>query len=174
MINITLDRVKSKFLKHLRQEGVRENTIKFYLSDLNHFSDWLIKTVSSWGSIAQNLTESLPYLSEEIADLYKKQLISEFKSIKTVNRKLTTVRRFSSFLIRAGLLSHDFAKNLTNVSENKIQQTNLVSAKTEDLLASYKEHLKANNASDYTIRNYLADIKQFLAWMEEQNDPATT
>ena len=83
----------------------------------------------------------------------------------TINRKLSALRRFSSFLYSKELLSFDFADNLQNISLNASKKTVDFYSVVED----FKKHLEGNKASKNTIKNYLADIRHFLNWIDSHH-----
>ena len=173
-MNDNYDRVKQQFLDYLSQDGVSEATLKFYASDLNHFERWLLTKLADLGSVASNLTEAFPYLSPSTAQEYKNSLNSASNPIATINRRLSTLRRFSVFLSESGYLTYDFAQNLTNISASKLKHINTTSASARHAVAEFERHLLAKKKSANTVRNYIADVKQFLEWLEAKYEPATT
>lgn len=158
--------IQLKFNQYLIQEvKVSSNTLKFYRSDLNYFTEWFLAKIKTLGPLVDTLGSAIPYLSAKLANEYKNHLVLENKARKTINRKLSSLRSFARFLLEAGYLDYDFTKNLTNITssgklqENKSPFTALVNDFGASLL---KEQISKN-----TIKNYRSDIKHFLNWLEK-------
>jgi len=124
-------------------KGLKALTIKNYRADLRHFLSWLPLKL-------ENLTPN--HLED-----YKKYLLTNKMAKSTINRKLATVRSFCQFCTNKGLLKQNPAHNLTNSpflrSEDK---------KIHDLVSKFGSFLKKNRASRNTIKNYTADVRQYL------------
>lgn len=168
------DPVKQQFLDFLHSDGVSEATIKFYASDLNHFEGWLIEKLASQGSLAETISEAFPFLNLEIAQEYKYSLESASNPKSTANRRLSSIRRFGSFIYTSGFLSYDFAQSLTNLPISESKQTRMASADFRHAVDDFERHLLSRKKSPNTVRNYVADVKQFLEWLEAKYEPANT
>ena len=125
-------------------------TIKNYLSDIKKFVAWYEKTF--------NLSFTPSSISPQIIELFKKDY-SDDLSIKSINRYLSSLRKFFSFL----LLQKKISVNPFETPQKENQ--------TKDLdpfhLRSFKNYLYVTDSSSLTIKNYLNDIKQFLSWTEK-------
>ncbi|MDP3245290.1 MAG: site-specific integrase, partial [bacterium] len=89
---------------------------------------------------------------------YKKFLIENKTPAKTINRKLSTLRNLSRFLIISQIINFDFTEDLTNITtagEERLQ--------IHPLVVGFQKHLEAEKVSASTIKNYLADIRQFIS-----------
>jgi site-specific recombinase XerD len=114
------------------------------------------------------LDRSLPelfsrYFEPNYLAKYKNYLVQNQLPISTVNRRLSTLRTFGGFCLSQAWITENPAKKLTNVS---------LGPKTEDgrqkteVLEGFRKHLEGEKASPMTIKNYLADIRNFLTWVE--------
>lgn len=155
-----LDTVKNEFFKYLSSLGLSSKSYKNYKSDLHHFLAWVIIRLKNYGSYLESLTDSIPFLTLSLVEEYKTYLQSTGTPIKTVNRRLSTLRHLGHFLQKSGSLDTDFMQSIENVkSLNKRKSIH-------PLLANFKAHLEAEKVSANTIKNYLSDIKQFISWLE--------
>ncbi|HJX45979.1 MAG TPA: site-specific integrase, partial [Patescibacteria group bacterium] len=94
-----MDKITEKFNAYLQGLNLSKKTLINYLSDLNHFKVWLIAKILNLGSSAENLTECVPFINKNLADEYKTYLINQNTPEKTINRRLSTLRRFDKFLL---------------------------------------------------------------------------
>ena len=130
--------LEPQFKNFLAAENISAISLKNYLSDFRHFAGWLDFYLSSHptldtGDIATILTPNT--LSE-----YRGYLVENKLPNKTINRRLSTVRRFCSFCISQGWLKENPAKKISNIG----QKFSLESAKTTGL-ESKKQALQGPN-----------------------------
>lgn len=147
----------SAFENHLKDaKGLKDQTIKNYRADLRHFLSWLTLKLRSEG---KNEALYLESLTLEHLQEYKNHLLANKMAKSTINRKLATTRTFCQFCYNQGLLGQDFTHQLNNLpvlrSEDK---------KIHDLVSKFGAFLKKNRSSRNTIKNYTADVRQFLEW----------
>lgn len=161
MFNNQIDTTRNNFIKYLDNLGLSPKTHKNYRSDLSHFTAWLILRVRSFGSYVETLTESLPFLSKNISTEYKTFLVENKIPVKTINRRLSTLRHLSKFLVSVQALDLDIMDGIENVSESKKYKFG-----SSYLVSEFRAHLEAEKVSKNTIKNYVSDVSQFLTWME--------
>ncbi|MBX4205841.1 site-specific integrase [Candidatus Microgenomates bacterium] len=155
--------IAAQFENYLREvKNVSKNTIRFYRSDLNHFSNWLIEQLKPLGVLLESIDEAIPYLNNKTVEDYKNNLIGSGVALKTINRRLSTLRIYSSFLASEGHIQSDFASEVVNLSESTNKK---VHDYHEPVLGHFELYLKKQGASANTVKNYMADIKQFFDWM---------
>jgi len=166
MINkIQIDETSNEFLNYLQSIGISNKSIKFYKSDLNHFTGWFLLRIRTLGIIAEELTQAIPFLKSSHCKEYKEYLLENKESIKTINRRLSTLRNLSRFLLQSQILNYNFAEGLSNITfsgKEKPQNFHFVD--------SFQKHLEAEKVSKNTIKNYIADVRQFISWIEEKNN----
>lgn len=168
IISIIYDQIIDTFLNELKLSGLSQNSIKFYKSDISSFVSWFKLELRKTGILAEDFKDILPFVKLSFGESYKKNLILGSTPAVTINRKLSVLRRFSSFLYSKEFLSFDFAKNLQNISIAPSPKAINFHAITED----FRKHLEENKASKNTIKNYLADVHHFLNWIDTHH--ATT
>jgi site-specific recombinase XerD len=167
MFKFSTDNTKNSFLKYLENLGISPKTHKNYKSDLAHFNGWLILKVRSFGSYIETLSEAVPFLNTRLSYEYKSFLIENKIPPKTINRRLSTLRHLSRFLLFIQALDRDFMKGIENINE-----AGNIKFEASSLVEDFRAHLEAEKISQNTIKNYLSDVRQFLNWLES-NDPST-
>ena len=150
--------LEASFKKFLIAENVSPITLKNYLSDLRHFLGWTIIKLKAKNK--NFLLENIDYLDflkkidESIVEEYKNYLLVNAIPVKTINRRLSTIRKFFSFCINQGWLNKNPAKKVKN---------EVKSLDKERILKSFQEDLEKENLDENTIKNYLTTIREFLS-----------
>lgn len=153
--------LKSDFSNYLTDRGVSKSTKKNYLSDLTHFSRWLLISIRRLGVMAEELSHAVSYIDRSTVEKYKSHLATQATPTKTVNRRLSTLRLLSSFFLATQIISFDFMENVINVASSK--------PAGEAVIDKYKKYLESEKVSSNTVKGYLSDVKQFLSWVENRN-----
>lgn len=150
--------------------GVKNNlmpvSIKNYLSDIRHFLGWLIFYLRA-NSLPKEQLQAVDDESFIWVSLINKQTIFEYRSYmqenklpnKSVNRRLSTVRKFCSFCISQGWLKENPAKQITNVG--LMERPKILTQ--EDVLLQFEQSLLDENLDSQTIKNYLNDVQELLS-----------
>lgn len=165
MLKTQLDSIKIRFSDYLINLGISPKSHKNYRSDLSHFTEWLILRLKSFGSFVESLSETIPFLSPDMAREYKKFMIENKIPAKTVNRHLSTLRHLSKFLVSSQILDIDFMNGIENVSIG-LKRKPVV----DPIMSDFRSYLESQKVSKNTVKNYVSDIHQFLAWIES-NQP---
>lgn len=156
----TID-ITQKFLNYLKDLGISPKSHKNYRSDISHFSDWFLLAIRRWGVVTSNFSDIIPFINHKSVKEYKHFLIKNQVADKTVNRRLSTLRHLSRFLVATQILDFDFMKGIANISL-------VPGTDTCPLIPKFEKYLGKEKASDNTIRNYVNDVKQFLTWVEDK------
>ena len=156
MITRTKDAITDKFIKYLIDRGVSVKTLKNYTSDVNNFSSFVTQNVKSLGGSAEGLTEAIPFLTSDTASNYKKYLSNANASVSTVNRRLSTLRSLAKFLKEEGVIEDNSALSTTSIQD-----------KEDKTLSDFAKYLQGQKVSKNTAKNYISDIRQFIAWIEK-------
>ncbi|OGM88104.1 hypothetical protein A2594_01950 [Candidatus Woesebacteria bacterium RIFOXYD1_FULL_41_28] len=92
-------------------------------------------------------------------------MVENQTKIKTINRRLSTLRGFSRYLTSLQVLDLDFMEGIQNVGIGTPTKTQ---EKTQDIVDRFRESLsKDKKASPNTVKNYISDVRNFLAWTSE-------
>lgn len=170
-----LENIINIFKSFLNSEKISKGSIRSYLSDTRQFLFWLegflqnahrFTQISSRftrisenpPAISENLIIILKYINEPVLKTYKEYLGLNNIPTKTINRRFSSLRRFGAFCQDQKWCSTNPFDTLRNISLN--------TSFPEDQyhLGEFKVSLWKNNSSKATIKNYLADVKQFLLW----------
>lgn len=162
------DSAKNNFFKYLDSLGLSPKSHKNYRSDLTHFIGWVILKIRSFGSYVETLTEAVPFLNSHMAVEYKNYMIENSIPSKTINRRLSTLRHLSRFLASSQIIDLDFMNEIENVSLRK------TTVATHPAVKNFQSYLEAKNVSKNTVKNYVSDVRQFLTWLEINNQQSTT
>lgn len=161
MFENSLDSIKKDFVKYLDGLGLSPKSHKNYRSDLTHFTGWVILKIRSFGSYIETLTDAIPFLNSDLSNEYKLFLSENKIPVKTINRRLSTLRHLGKFLVADGLHDKNFMEGVENISEGKsgMRSPNRV-------LSDFQGYLETQKVSKNTTKNYVSDVRQFLAWLE--------
>jgi len=161
------DRIILNFFEYLKNINLSNKTYKNYKSDINHFTGWFILRLRAWGITAEKLSETVPFITNKTAHEYKLYLVDNNISINTINRRFSTLRHLAKFLTEIQILDFDFTQNVENISSLKKTDIN-------PLVINFQKHLEAERVSKNTVKNYVSDVKQFLTWLEANNETHST
>ena len=150
--------LKTLFSDHLNKRGVSRNTLKNYLSDLNHFLEWLKRQYSAGIADADSLVLSL---KSEVGSSYFGYLLEKQSSRKTTNRRLSTFRQFAQFLVNEQILDFDISRGVKNIRKSPKPR--------DEILKAFRKHLIEEGSSKNTVKNYVSDLRHFFGWLESQN-----
>lgn len=144
------------FKQYLHAENNSPITIKNYLSDLRHFIGWAIlklKVKSEKFKVDQLTSEEFVILIDTpLIDEYKQYLVANNIPQKTVNRRLSTLRKFFTFCILQGWRKDNPAKKVNNLIADKNQ-----------LLSDFQQYLmQKQGLAGGEIENISNDINSFL------------
>lgn len=163
MFEKTSDSIKISFIKYLDNLDISSNSHKNYRSDLNHFTGWLILRVRAFGSFIESLSDGVPFLNKNLSKEYRSYLAENKISFKTINRRLSTLRHLSKFMVLSNLCDSDFMDGIENMSEGKTGK-----AVPNNVLQGFQTYLEAEKVSKNTVKNYVSDVRHFLNWLESK------
>jgi site-specific recombinase XerD len=147
--------LEASFKKFLLAENVSPITLKNYLSDLRHFLGWMILKIKAQNKKnfeALSPLEFLNQINESLVEEYKNYLVVNAIPAKTINRRLSTLRKFFSFCISQGWLKENPAKKIQNLK-----------LKIDSIISSFALSLEKENLDQKTIKSYLEVVQEFLS-----------
>jgi site-specific recombinase XerD len=146
--------LEASFKKYLLAENKNSLTIKNYLSDLRHFTGWLIFKFRIQNSDFDLESRISEIFSLETITEYKAYLVENRLPAKTVNRRLSTVRKLCSFCISQGWIKENPAKHIPNFQSE---------AEKTGLIEEYRIFLIKKGLDSQTINSSLRDTEEFLS-----------
>ena len=137
--------IASLFTSH---PGMSNVTRKNYRADVKKFIDWMVARKGAF--------EPESVTREDIESFTS--FILQQASAASVNRYRSSLKLFFTYLTNA----HITASNpcVKEIAENQAEQDPYQ-------LQAFKNHLFIGKSSHLTIKNYIIDVKQYLAWHEE-------
>lgn len=134
-------------------------SIRNYTSDIRHFLGWYLfylkaspKYTQSVDNLGDNY-ELLSLLNEQFVVAYRNYLQENRLPLKTINRRLSTLRKFCSFCVAQGWLTTNPAKKIANVGT--LKEKTLV-------LNEFKKALEQDENMPLEVREILVDTQEFL------------
>jgi len=159
--------LQSTFSGFLFETGLSAVSVKNYVSDLRHFfsfcaSNDSVDDLPSVQEVFQNISK---YLNLYIIDQKK-----NFTPQNTVNRRLASIRRFSTFLaskfgLSSSLLEPTRTSKSSPVTGNSQENSDDESLPTiARILEHFKSFLVKEKKTHSTVKNYISDLNHFFAW----------
>ncbi|MEK9208441.1 MAG: site-specific integrase, partial [Patescibacteria group bacterium] len=124
------------------------STVKNYASDVNRFIAWFENKFQK--------TFEPSEVNSSTLNIFKTDYLTKY-SASSVERNLSTLRKFFTFLKLDGQISHSPFELEVSSQESEVDPWRI---------KDFKNHLYVFNASHLTIKNYIIDVKQFLSWVE--------
>ncbi|MBU1089129.1 site-specific integrase, partial [Patescibacteria group bacterium] len=152
---------------HSRQYS--SSTILNYISDTKKYLRWLKKQPQH----KQSHRSPSKFFSPNLLASY----ISHLSNKKSNTRYLASLSLFCQFAVNQNIVStNPYKKAIKLIKQNKRQRSHLQGEANlnniSSLLNHYKTYLITTKKSPVTIRNYLADIRQFISH-SNTNSPKT-
>lgn len=147
------------FRVFLKTKGSSPVTTKNYVSDVVHFLNWLGRKTGIDYRVAGKSIFGL--VTKETLEEYKDSQITANTPLATINRRLSSLRKLGQFAKSQGWILENPGEKVVNAPR---QTTN--GHLVEKILGNFRKHLEKEQVSRITIKNYLADLRDFLAWVE--------
>jgi hypothetical protein len=144
-----MDDLLLQFKEYLIATGVAYNTRKNYTSDLSTFVDYLNKNNQYFSLLTLSFV-----LSDTNLENYKLWLLKN-SPLNTVNRRLSSIRKFGRFAIEKNLIDASEMGTTSNVGQSLTDQKLL-------LLEKFKNYLISQGNTPNTISGYLSDIRYYM------------
>lgn len=138
-------------------------TIKNYLSDLRHFLGWFVvrlknKNIELDTIDSDNLSDHLT--SNEIAQ-YRAYLKENGIPVKTINRRLSTLRKFCSFCISQRWMDENPAKHIKNITHASSELNTQVN--NDLVLENFKKSLIEEGLAQQEAQKLITEVRDLLS-----------
>ena len=154
------------FSNFLAESNLSKVSIKNYLSDLRHFFSYLDHIDNNLENIYLNISK---YSKE-----YQNSQTEMFTPTNTINRRLASIRRFTTYL-QINIFNHlpsatneiyqntSHAPNIQNSGDNsKLNSHSPISS--QKIVDQFQNHLKTEKKTKSTIKNYCSDLYHYFSW----------
>lgn len=134
-------------------------TVKNYAADIRRFVRWYEKRFKQDfhpGKITHQMLSEFRREQTEASDAYAADFTPA--SLKSVERYMSSLRKFFHFLTADGIIS---TNPFDLLNEEKLTKK----AIDPWQLNRFKDFLYIAKSSDLTIKNYIMDLQQFFAWI---------
>ncbi|MBU2632847.1 site-specific integrase, partial [Patescibacteria group bacterium] len=145
-----------QFIDYLNSQEQRPSkaTVKNYRADVGKLVRWYEE---KYNENFDSSSATMGMLNAYKNEASKQSAISE----RSLERHFSSFRKFFTFLKLEGYIAHSpFEQAISKQPEDPYK------------IKDFKNHLYVYNASKLTIKNYVIDVKQFLAWAEEVFKPS--
>jgi site-specific recombinase XerD len=139
---------------------MKSTSVKNYVSDFRYFAGWLEQS----GIYANDSIELVSRVTPEVVDSYKQYLLSGKLPRQTINRRLSSLRKFFVFAIAQGWTRLNPAKKIHNVrasGQNLSKSHDLTEAKLA--MENFETHLFSQNKNISVTKACVDDIKEFFS-----------
>lgn len=147
--------LEALFVDYLRSENLSRLSIKNYKSDIRFYLSWLSAKHLRNVCYENSPLDSFILLStESLIDEFKGYMLDAHLPIRTINRRLSSLRRFYAFCHERGVLSHNPASMVPNISREalnrEIQDDSHLKPKdnTKLTLTQFKNFMRQRFGSD--------------------------
>ena len=107
--------LEAPFEEYLVAGNQKAVSIKNYLSDVRHFFGWLILYFKSNKIQIESEATITQFITVKVISEYRSYLSENNIPHKTINRRLSTIRKFCSFCISQGWMKENPAKQILNI-----------------------------------------------------------
>lgn len=166
MRKIFMNKLLREYKIFLQEKKVSDVSIKNYLVDARNFLGWFslfLKTNKNLYSTSDSPMFS--YLNVEMITKYRSFLSENGTPDKTVNRRLSGVRKLASFALSQGWISSNPGKMVQNLGSQTKKV--VIDEWKQELIQSYSHDLQKQNLNKTTIKNYVSDATGFLSFLNQ-------
>ncbi|GIW62817.1 MAG: hypothetical protein KatS3mg091_292 [Patescibacteria group bacterium] len=140
----------------LADNPIAKSSIRNYISDTKHFLYWALKQAIEHNSTtAQDSISIFKWLNKDLLESYKTDLFAKKVPVSTIDRRISSIRRFFQFCIFKNYINDKNIGQITNLS------TDLQIKKQQLMFSRFLK--EKHNLSEDTIRTILDDINEMLA-----------
>ena len=173
-IGYNLYNLEPQFKSYLSAgKDVSPHSIKNYLSDFRYFAGWVQSRRISTHANYQNRIDTEPLLGTDLIQGYRDYLLAERLSFRTINRRLSTLRKFCRFALSQGLVKENFGNKLANVLPENGEILDLFNIKasfsdlksiTDSTIRTYIQQLEQKNSPKEEIAEKIHNLIKYIAW----------
>ncbi len=154
-------KLEKEFSEFLSEKRSSKKTIKNYLTDLRNFLTWIAKSIWVETTEPQNIQDFVTSISKETITAYVKSQSVSHTPEATINRRLSALRIFWTYLTAHNYTRSTPFTDIANVLPHSKKAVSKIS-----ILGAFEQALQQEGAAITTVRHYTNDVEQFLIWFE--------
>lgn len=141
-----------EFKLYLEGQNVSPKTLANYVSDVLHFLRWARNSLGE-----KNI---IPHLSFDLALAYKESQVQSGVPQATINRRLSSLRRFAHFLEEKNLITENPLDDLQNLPTQN--------SALKNLLPQFRTELLSEETNPSVAQKKIEDISEFLRFVYKE------
>ncbi len=158
--------IEAQFLQTLEGSGINSLSLRNYRSDIHFFGKFVRENYLNDKTSFVGDQEFSHAITPEVLAHYQTVLKDSYKGA-TVNRKLTTLKKFLRFLESQHLVQTSLVKEISLVGNIEGKRSKMMTHESvkQRVISNYKEYLSARRVTPHSQASYKSDIEQFLTWV---------
>lgn len=160
MTNLT-----AQFKAYLLDNHLSSVSVKNYVSDINKFLNYWETTseesLRATSEVGRSHSSEVNIPNQEDFQNYYNKITQNNTPSQTLKRYQSSLRKFGQFLKEEYLMP----KNPAELSRDAIYGVSTQQIDLEKMIDAFAKSLEKAQAKPATIKNYLADTRQFLDWI---------
>lgn len=193
-----LDNLEALFKDYLVSKGSSKITIKSYLSDIRGYLTWFEATQARDTDVMDMFRSSreayvdvfVQRSTKPMIEHYIEILKSDSVPVRSINRKLSSIRNFYAFCVQRSIVEEDPTVGITNISEEQptpkfetvlvegsedqvsgaqdVEEPKQYQASQEDLLKERIYSYVRHNVFSSEYRGYKEEIDHFFTFLDSR------
>lgn len=151
---IEQDEIISHFASYLTQQGSSKKTQKNYCADIEDFLSW----VSTELSISE-----LSVVKKSEIEKYLESQKALGKSVATMNRRLSSLRVFYTFLTTSKPNQQNPMEHISNVVVDEVVLQH------QQVIQAYEAKLRGEGKNPSAVSNHKTVVVEFLKWIKRHH-----
>lgn len=160
--------LEALFKDHLHAEKVSKVTIKNYRSDVKYFINWFyvyirryIESVGGEDNGVSLIEVFILHSTDGLIEEFKQYLIASNIPLKTINRRLSSIRKFYAFCVKRGYLTENPSLSVSN-HKKSVQLIPGVKEVTQKSIETKFEEYLSNSLNVQNADDIMEDYKEFM------------
>ena len=117
-----LSNLEALFRDYLKTCSISKVSIKNYACDLKHFISWFMYSRIGTEDVESHLDVFIGSISKNIVEDYVKYLQKDSIPILTINRRLSTLRKFFTFCLKREILQENPILSIKNIEKPALKR----------------------------------------------------
>lgn len=161
--------LEALFKDHLVAEKVSKVTIKNYRSDIKYFVNWFyvyvapyMKSIGGEAVTVSLIEVFILHSTKGLIEEFKTYLIDSNIPLKTINRRLSSIRKFYTFCVARGYLGMNPASSVSNHKINHITPAVEIKSQIVDTSTRFEKYI-SSSLNGKNTDDIMEDYKEFIS-----------